>query len=156
LKPANAEAKKLIETFADEVVYNDLGRPLKGDEILKRLAGMDGYIAGVDYIEADVVEKMPESIKVISRYGAGVDRVDIPACTKRGILVCNTPGANAVAVCELAFGLMLCTARNIPHLHIAVEKGEWPRSEGVEIPPFLPIRPDQSVLDLPAVRLHAR
>jgi D-3-phosphoglycerate dehydrogenase len=133
LKPANAEAKKLIETFADEVVYNDLGRPLKGDEILKRLAGMDGYIAGVDYIEADVVEKMPESIKVISRYGAGVDRVDIPACTKRGILVCNTPGANAVAVCELAFGLMLCTARNIPHLHIAVEKGEWPRSEGVEL-----------------------
>lgn len=133
LKPGNAEAKEMIEAFADEVVYNDLGRPLKGDEILERLSGADGYIAGVDYITADVVQKMPASVKVISRYGAGVDRVDIPACTKRGIAVANTPGANAVAVCELAFGLMLAAARNIPRLHAAVEKGEWPRSEGIEL-----------------------
>ncbi|NLE67624.1 MAG: phosphoglycerate dehydrogenase [Lentisphaerae bacterium] len=133
LKPGNAKAKEMIEAFADEVVYNDLGRPLKGGEILERLAGVDGYIAGVDYITADVVEKMPASVKVISRYGAGVDRVDIPACTKRGIAVTSTPGANAVAVCELAFGLMLAAARNIPKLHAAVEGGEWPRSEGVEL-----------------------
>ena len=133
LKPGNAKAKEMIEAFADEVVYNDLARPLKGGEILKRLEGVDGYIAGVDYITADVVEKMPGSLKVISRYGAGVDRVDIPACTKKGIAVANTPGANAVAVCELAFALMLCAARNIPKLHDAVEQGEWPRSEGVEL-----------------------
>jgi D-3-phosphoglycerate dehydrogenase len=133
LKPGNAKAKEMIEAFADEVVYNDLGRPLKGDEILERLTGVDGYIAGVDYISADVIERMPDSVKVISRYGAGTDRVDIPACTKKGILVTNTPGANAVAVCELAFALMLCTARNIPKLHAAVECGEWPRSEGIEL-----------------------
>ena len=133
LKPGNAEAKKMIEAFASEVIYNDLGRPLKGEEIIERLAGTDGYIAGVDYITADVVEKMPESLKVISRYGAGVDRVDIPACTKKGIIVTNTPGANAVAVCELAFALMLCVVRNIPKLHDAVEKGQWLRSEGVEL-----------------------
>lgn len=128
----NTKAKEKIEAFA-EVVYNDLGRPLKGDEILERLAGVDGYIAGVDYITADVIEKMPAGVKVISRYGAGVDRVDIPACAKKGVKVANTPGANSVAVCELAFGLMLCAARNIPKLHNAVEKGEWPRSEGTEL-----------------------
>ena len=133
LKPGNAKAKEMIEAFADEVVYNDLGRPLKDGEIIERLSGADGYIAGVDYITADVIEKMPDSVKVISRYGAGVDRVDIPACTKKGIAVTSTPGANAVAVCELAFALMLCAARNIPRLHGAVEKGEWPRSEGVEL-----------------------
>ena len=133
LKPQNAQAKAMIEEFADEVVYNDLGVPLKGEELLKRLDGVDGYIAGVDYIDADVIEKMPASVKVISRYGAGVDRVDIPACTKKGIVVTNTPGANAVAVCELAFGLMLCSARNIPALHKEVEKGEWPRNEGIEL-----------------------
>lgn len=133
LKPQNAKAKEKIEAFADEVIYNDLGRPLKGEEILERLKDVDGFIAGVDYITADVVEKMPAGLKVISRYGAGVDRVDIPACTKKGIQVCNTPGANAVAVCELAFALMLCAARNIPKLHAAVEKGEWPRNEGVEL-----------------------
>lgn len=133
LKPENAQAKELLESFAGEVVYNDLGRPLKGEEILERLRGADGYIAGLDYITADVIEAMPESVKTISRYGAGVDRVDMDAAKKRGITVTNTPGTNAVAVCELAFALMLCAARSIPRLDAAVRKGEWPRNEGIEL-----------------------
>lgn len=133
LKPQNAEAQRMVEEFADEVIYNDLGVPLAGDQIIDRLDGVDGYIAGVDYITADVIERMPDTVKVISRYGAGVDRVDIDACTKKGIIVTNTPGANSVAVCELAFGLMLAVSRNIPKLHKAVEAGEWPRNEGVEL-----------------------
>jgi len=90
-------------------------------------------VAGLDYITAEVVERMPDTLKVISRYGAGVDRVDLAACKRRGIVVTNTPGANATAVCELAFGLMLAAARNIPALHAAVEKGEWPRNDGMEL-----------------------
>lgn len=133
LKPENAAAKAKLELFADEVVYNDLGRPLQADEILERLDGVDGYVAGLDYITADVLEKAPASLKVISRYGAGVDRVDMAAATAKGIKVTNTPGTNSVAVCELAFALMLCAARNVPKLHTAVEKGEWPRSQGIEL-----------------------
>ena len=133
LKPANADAKVKLEAFADNIVYNDLGTPLQGDELLSRLDGVDGYIAGLDYITADVVKQMPSSLKVISRYGAGVDRVNITACKERGIIVTNTPGANATAVCEMAFGLMLCVARNIPALHKAVEAGEWPRANGMEL-----------------------
>ncbi len=132
-KPENAKARALLESFADEIVYNDLGVPLKGEDIVRRLDGVDGYIAGLDYITADVIERMPASVRVISRYGAGVDRVDIPTCTRRGIRVTNTPGANATAVCELTFGLMLCAARNIPALHAAVGKGEWPRGTGMEL-----------------------
>lgn len=133
LKPVNAEAKAKLEAFADEIVYNDLGRPLQAKEILERLDGVDGYIAGLDYITADVIEKAPASLKVISRYGAGVDRVDMDAAVKKGVKVTNTPGTNSVAVCELAFALMLCAARNVPKLHTAVEKGEWPRSQGIEL-----------------------
>lgn len=133
LKPENAAAKAKLELFADEVVYNDLGRPLQADEILERLDGVDGYVAGLDYITADVLEKAPASLKVISRYGAGVDRVDMAAATAKGIKVTNTPGTNSVAVCELAFALMLCAARNVPKLHTAVEKGEWPRNQGIEL-----------------------
>lgn len=132
-KPENAQARALLEGFADQVVYNDLGIPLKGADLLSRLEGVDGYVAGLDYITADIIEQMPDSLKVISRYGAGVDRVDIAACNKKGILVTNTPGANATAVCELAFGLMLSAARNIPSLHRAVEQGQWPRSDGMEL-----------------------
>lgn len=133
LKPQNAKAKALLESFFDEIVYNDLGVPLAGEQILERLQGCDAYIAGVDYITADVIEKMPECVKVISRYGVGVDRVDLAAAKAKGITVCNTPGANSTGVCELAFALMLCACRNIPQLHQAVTDGLWPRSEGVEL-----------------------
>ena len=133
LKPQNAKAKALLESFFDEIVYNDLGVPLAGEQILERIQGCDAYVAGLDYITADVIEKMPDCVKVISRYGVGVDRVDLPAAKAKGITVCNTPGANSTGVCELAFALMLCACRNIPQLHQAVTDGQWPRSEGVEL-----------------------
>ncbi len=132
-KAENAAARAMLEAFADEIVYNETGIPLQGDALLGHLQGVDGYIAGLDYITEAVVEKMPESVKCISRYGIGYDRVDVKACSKKGVKVTNTPGANATAVCELAFGLMLCAARDIPRLHRAVEAGDWPRSTGCEL-----------------------
>ena len=129
----NPEAKAMVEAFADEIVYNPQSRPLEAEEILALLDGVDGYIAGLDYITADVTRRAPASLKVISRYGAGVDRVDLEAAKDRGITVTNTPGTNAVAVCELAFGLMLSLARSIPRLDSAVKKGEWPRNDGTEL-----------------------
>jgi len=129
----NPEAKAMVEAFADEIVYNPQSRPLEAEEILALLDGVDGYIAGLDYITADVIRRAPASLKVISRYGAGVDRVDLEAAKERGIAVTNTPGTNAVAVCELAFGLMLSLARSITRLDSAVKKGEWPRNDGTEL-----------------------
>jgi phosphoglycerate dehydrogenase-like enzyme len=106
---------------------------LQPEQIIKMLAGVEGYIAGVDYITEEVIKNAPDSLKVISRYGVGIDRVDIPACTKKGIYVTNTPGANATAVAELAFALMLNVAREIPRLHNAVENGEWISINGTEL-----------------------
>ena len=131
--PRNAAAQKLASGFFDEIVYNELGVPLRGSDILSHLEGCDAYIAGLDYLTADVIEAMPESVKVISRYGVGVDRVDLAAARRRNITVTNTPGANSTAVCELAFALMLAAARNLPQLHNAVSAGQWPRSEGMEL-----------------------
>jgi len=133
LTPANVAAKEKIEAFADEVLYNETGKPLKEQELIGALEGADGMIAGVDYITAEVIAKAPDSLKVISRYGAGTDRVDIRACDERGIKVTNTPGTNSIAVAELAFALMLNAARNIPQLHEDVLHGRWPRGEGMEL-----------------------
>ena len=133
LKPENAQARETIEAYADEIVYNPQQRPLSPEEIIPLLDGVDGYIAGIDYITADVIRQAPESLKVISRYGAGVDRVDIGVAKEKGIVVTNTPGTNATAVCELAFGLMLSLARSIPRLDGAVKSGEWPRASGIEL-----------------------
>jgi len=129
----NPQAKAMVEAFADEIVYNPQTRPLEAEEVIELLDGVDGYIAGLDYITAEVISRAPESLKVISRYGAGVDRVDLEAAKAKGITVTNTPGTNAVAVCELAFGLMLSLARAIPRLDNAVKKGEWPRNNGIEL-----------------------
>ena len=133
LKPQNKKAKALIESFAVKVVYNPFSRPLEPEEIIELLDGVDGYIAGLDYITREVIENAPDTLKVISRYGAGVDRVDLQAAKQRGIRVANTPGTNATAVCELAFALMLSLARSVPMLNNSVKKGEWPRCGGIEL-----------------------
>ncbi len=129
----NPQAKAMVEAFADEIVYNPQTRPLEAEEVIALLDGVDGYIAGLDYITDEVIRQAPASLKVISRYGAGVDRVDLEAAKAKGITVTNTPGTNAVAVCELAFGLMLSLARAIPRLDNAVKSGGWPRNNGTEL-----------------------
>lgn len=133
LREENLEARKLLESFADEVVYNPVGKPLTEEEIIPLLDGCDGYIAGVDYITEKVIASAPDQLKVISRYGTGIDRVNIEAAGKRGIIVTNTPGANAEAVADLTFGLMLSVARKIPLLDRSLREGAWVRSAGVEL-----------------------
>ena len=76
--------------------------------------------------------RRPTRLKVIARYGVGLDRVDVAAATQRGIVVTNTPGANSAAVAELTIGLMLALARRICQANQAVRSGQWPRISGVE------------------------
>jgi D-3-phosphoglycerate dehydrogenase / 2-oxoglutarate reductase len=64
-------------------------------------------------------------LRVIGRAGVGVDNIDAPAATRQGIVVMNTPGANAVAVAELTVGLMLSLARKIPAATAGMHAGKW-------------------------------
>ncbi|MDR3076984.1 MAG: phosphoglycerate dehydrogenase [Synergistaceae bacterium] len=133
LKPDSKNpALEALGKFADEVAYNPHGRPLAEDELIPLLSGCDGFIAGLDFVTERVINSCGR-LKVISRYGAGVDRVDIAAASARGVCVCNTPGANAQAVADLAFGLMLGVARRIPMLDRMTREGKWVRSTGVEL-----------------------
>lgn len=115
-----------------QLVFNPSGKPLSEDELVPLIGDCEGYIAGLDFVTAKVIEAAAV-LKVISRYGAGVDRVDIPAAKARGIAVCNTPGANAQAVADLTFALILCAARKVPMLDRETKNGRWVRSSGVEI-----------------------
>jgi D-3-phosphoglycerate dehydrogenase len=125
-------AMEELRSFADKLVFNPLGRPLTEEELIPLLPGCEGCIAGLDHFTATVLEKAPD-LKVLSRYGAGFDRVDLDAAKKRGIRVCNTPGANAQAVADLTLALLLCAARRIPRLDRDTREGRWPRSTGVEL-----------------------
>ncbi len=121
-----------LKEFSDDLVFNPLGRPLSEEELIPLLKECDGYIAGLDYVTKKVMEACPK-LKVISRYGVGYDRVDIAAAKEKGIKVTNTPGVNAEAVGELAFGMILAVARKIPYLDDQTRKGMWPRSSGMEL-----------------------
>lgn len=65
------------------------------------------------YVTPTLLDQLPD-MKIVAVHGAGVDQVDVAACTERGVLVTNAPGANADAVAEMTFGLMISLARKIP------------------------------------------
>jgi len=93
---------------------------------------VDGYIAGLDEVNASVIEEA-NRLKVIARYGVGIDRVDVGEATGRGIVVTNTPGANSAAVAELTIALVLSLARKLIAAGEAVRHGEWPAMNGIGI-----------------------
>ncbi|MCL2509784.1 MAG: phosphoglycerate dehydrogenase [Methanomassiliicoccaceae archaeon] len=76
-----------------------------------------------------------KKLRVIGRAGVGVDNVDIPYATEKGILIMNTPAANIISAAEHSCAMLLALARNIPGAHISMHKGEWKRSKytGVEL-----------------------
>jgi len=129
---AQLAPKEKLLAFADEIVYNPHSRPLNEDELIPLLEGCEGYLAGLDFITEKVLEST-KTLRVISRYGIGCDRVDLDAAKKKGILVTNTPGANADAVADLTLGFMLAVARAIPMLDHSTKQGEWKRRTGIEL-----------------------
>lgn len=121
-----------LEDVFGEVIRNDAGRPLLGSELAEMVTDVDAIIAGLDEINAQVFEKA-NRLKVVSRYGVGIEKVDLSAATAHNVVVTNTPGANSVSVAELAIGLMLVCLRNICGLNDMTRKGGWPRSEGISL-----------------------
>lgn len=118
-----------LEAQVGMVIYNESGKPLKSPDLAKLLDGVDGYIAGLDVIDRAALEQAA-GLKVIARYGVGVDNVDLAYARERGIVVTNTPGANSVSVAEMSIALMLNLARPIPASIAATRVGGWPRSNG--------------------------
>ncbi|MEA4908369.1 MAG: phosphoglycerate dehydrogenase [Chloroflexi bacterium] len=124
--------KTRLEEAVGEVVYNTTGKPLTSQQLQTLLPGMDAYIAGLDEVDRPALLST-QRLKVISRYGVGVDNIDLATAAERGVAVTNTPGANSVSVAELAIGLMLSLARSIPEAVNVTRQGEWPRCSGVSL-----------------------
>lgn len=121
-----------LMALCGEVIFNDTGKPLRAAEVARLLPGVDGYIAGVDEVTAEALAAA-DRLKVIARYGVGVDQVDLAAAKARGIVVTNTPGANSVSVAELTIGLLLALARHVPEASVATQGGAWPRLSGLSL-----------------------
>ena len=105
------------------------------DELAAKIAPYDALVVrSATKVTAALIAQAPR-LRVIGRAGTGVDNVDVPAATERGIVVVNAAGSNAVSAAEHAIALMLAQARNIPQAHMALVDGRWERSKfgGIEV-----------------------
>jgi D-3-phosphoglycerate dehydrogenase / 2-oxoglutarate reductase len=121
-----------LESAVGKVVYNTSGKPLKAAELSAIISDFDGYIAGLDEINATVIASA-HRLRVISRYGVGIDNVDLKAAKEHGVVVTNTPGANSISVAELTVGLIISLARDIPRAVQATKTGNWSRYNGISL-----------------------
>lgn len=121
-----------LESQVGEVVYNHTGKPLNSTQLAEKLPGIDGFIAGLDIIDENAL-LAADRLQVISRYGVGVDNVDLDYARTRKIIVTNTPGSNSVSVAELAIGLMISLLRQIPQAIQVTKAGAWPRINGLTL-----------------------
>ena len=128
----DARLKTELESLVGQVIYNPTGKPLSSAEVARLLPGVDGYIAGLDGIDRAALQ-CADRLKVIARYGVGVDSVDLQAAQEKNIIVTNTPGANSVSVAELTLALMLALARQIPEAVAATHQGRFPRLSGASL-----------------------
>ena len=125
---AEAPARAALEGVAEARVVALPYKKLTAEEEAHwagELQGAAAILLRSGYVTASLLDRLPD-LKVVAVHGAGVDPVDIPACTERGVLVTNAPGANANAVAELVFGLMLALLRGIPGAaHKAKAERAW-------------------------------
>ena len=107
--------------------------PLPEERMLDLLGTYDAVICGDDAYTAAVMDKGLPRLKIISKYGIGLDRVDVAAATERGIAVAFTPGVNHTTVAEHVFALMLGRMRNLVEEVAFTRAGEWTRITGNEL-----------------------
>lgn len=121
-----------LEALVGRVTYNATGKPLSSEKLGELLPGVDGFIAGLDTIDATALAAAG-SLQVVARYGVGVDNVDLEAAKRAGIVVTNTPGANARSVAELTITLILLLARPVLAAAAETRAGGWPRTAGLSL-----------------------
>lgn len=119
-------AEDVFEQRGIEVTRN---HELNGEELYEEIKGYDGIVVRSSTTVDERLLDAAEDLKVVGRAGVGVDNIDIPAATARGVLVMNTPDGNTVSTAEHTCGLMLALARNIPQSVEKVKGGGWNRKE---------------------------
>jgi D-3-phosphoglycerate dehydrogenase / 2-oxoglutarate reductase len=113
---ALAPVRRALKGVAPMRVVKLPFRPLSAGEerrFATELGGAAGMLLRPGYVTPTLLDLLPD-LRVVAVHGAGVDQVDVAACTERGVLVTNAPGANADAVTELVIGLMISLARRLP------------------------------------------
>jgi D-3-phosphoglycerate dehydrogenase len=113
----------------------DVKTELKPEELKKIIKDYDAIIVrSATKVTGEVIQAA-ESLRVIGRAGVGLDNVDLPAATEKGIVVMNAPAGNTISTCEHTMSMLIAMARSIPQANLSLKQGEWKRSKfmGIEL-----------------------
>jgi len=109
----------------DVDIWDVEDEPVPRNVLLKSVAGVEGVLCLLtDRIDEEFLRSAP-GVRVVANTAVGYDNIDVAACTRRGVMVTNTPGVLTETTADLAFGLLLATARRIPESEQVLLNGEW-------------------------------
>ncbi|MBR1728756.1 MAG: phosphoglycerate dehydrogenase [Selenomonadaceae bacterium] len=131
---ADGISEKGIELLKNDFEV-DVRDKISHEELLEIIGDYDALmVRSASKVSADVIERATK-LKIIGRAGVGVDNIDIPAATAKGIIVINSPGGNTIAATEHTFAMMMALSRKIPIANETMQRGEWNRKQyvGVEL-----------------------
>lgn len=126
MQPVVERYRYLLEEFDPQVmlVVPPTREQLSEEELLEWIGDIDGVISGDDSFTERVMGAAPK-LKVISKWGTGIDSIDLEAASRLGISVCNTPDAFTHPVADTVLGYILCFARQLPQMDRNLRSGRW-------------------------------
>ncbi|MBV9555094.1 MAG: phosphoglycerate dehydrogenase [Alphaproteobacteria bacterium] len=132
---ADELSPRAVAVFAERGVEADVATGLGADELAGRIGGYDGLAVRSATKVTPALIAAADRLTVIGRAGIGVDNIDVPAATQRGIVVMNTPYGNAITAAEHTIAMMFALARQIPSADRSTQAGKWEKSRfmGVEL-----------------------
>jgi D-3-phosphoglycerate dehydrogenase len=129
LQPFIERFKPFFEANEIEIVVPIVNERLEEDDLIKYAHDVDGIIAGDDRVTEKVLNLTPK-LKVISKWGTGIDSLNKPLCDKRGVIIRNTPNAFTIPVSDTVLGYILNFSRNLSFMTEAMREGEWKKIPG--------------------------
>lgn len=132
MQPVLGRFEPIFREHEIELVVPPVEERMEEAALLAYVGDIDGAICGDDRFTARVLAAAPR-LKVISKWGTGIDSIDRAACQERGIRVCNTSNAFSEPVADTVMGYILSFARNLPAMDAAMKDGRWQKMPGVAL-----------------------
>ncbi len=133
LIPVLDRFRPVFERHKIDLIVPMVRERLEEAELLQYAGRFEGAICGDDRYTARVLEACSPRLKVISKWGTGIDSIDAEACARLGIKLCRTPNAFTTAVADTVLGYMLAFARRLPWLNEEVRAGRWSKAASLAL-----------------------
>jgi phosphoglycerate dehydrogenase-like enzyme len=128
----NPQLRAELRAKYPDATFSEVSEVLDGDQLIAFLRGHDHVIVGLERVDERVLSQLPE-LRVISKYGVGLDGLDIDAITRRGIRLAWTGGVNRRSVAELTLAFAIALLHRVPECETALRRGEWHKVAGRQL-----------------------